>query len=149
MNKRITAFFVLGAVIVLALFGCGTKKEEVTAEKDVQTEEASDSKHTAEKISDDEALSAIRNYCYDQNPELEKIEKAGEYPVYWEVISSDDNEIVILFRSYTGAEIRYYIDRASGDTYVTEFAPGISSEEERTDESLNVRDYISSDNEES
>lgn len=142
MYKRITAFFVFGAVIVLTLFGCGTQKEENKSEKDVQTEEASYDNSTAEKINDDEALSAIRTYCYEQNPELEKIEKAGEYPVYWEVISSDDSEIVILFRSYTGAEIRYYIDRASGDTYVTEFAPGISSEEERTDESFNIKDYV-------
>ena len=35
-------------------------------------------------------------------PDLEEIVSAGEYPVYWEVASSDAEEIVILFRSYTG-----------------------------------------------
>ena len=73
---------------------------------------------------------------------LENIEKEGEYPVYWEVISSDENEIVILFRSYTGAQIRYYIDPVLGDTYVTEFVPQITNEEEKTDEEFNIRDYL-------
>ncbi len=93
-------------------------------------------------ISDEQALSAIESYCYAENPDLEGIVNAGEYTVYWEIASSDGQEIVVLFRSYTGAQIRYYIDRASGETYVTEFVPGIFSEEERTDESFNVRDYL-------
>ena len=93
-------------------------------------------------LSDEQALSAIKSYCYISNPELESIVKAGEYPVYWDISSSDEDEIVVLFRSYTGVQIRYYIDRASGDTYVTEFVPGIIDDEQRTDESFNVRDYV-------
>ena len=96
-------------------------------------------------LSDEQALSAVKAYCYAQNADLEDIEKEGKYPVYWEVSSSEENEIVILFRSYTGAQIRFYIDRVTGDTYSTEFAPGISFEEERTDESFDVRDYLDED----
>ena len=95
-----------------------------------------------EKITDDQAMTAIKNYCHKTNPDLENIEKEGEYPVYWEVQSSDENEIVILFRSYTGAQIRYYIDPVLGDTYVTEFVPQITNEEEKTDEEFNIRDYL-------
>ena len=47
-----------------------------------------------------------------------------------------------MFRSYTGSLTRYYIDRASGETTVTEFVPGIMTEEEPSEESLNVRDYM-------
>ena len=95
------------------------------------------------KLSDEQALSAVKRYCYIRNPDLENMANAGEYPVYWDVSSSSAAEIVILFRSYTGAQIRYYIDAVSGETYVTEFVPGISSEETRTDERFNVRDYLS------
>ncbi|MCR5756268.1 MAG: hypothetical protein K6G30_15825 [Acetatifactor sp.] len=95
------------------------------------------------KLTDEQALSAIQSYCYQSNPDLEDIVNSGEYPVYWSVISSDEQTIVVLFRSYTGAEIRYYIDSISGETYVTEFVPGITPEEERTDESFNVWDYLS------
>ena len=95
-----------------------------------------------QKITDKQALSSTLKYCYISNPELENIVNTGEYPVYWELSSSDEHEIVILYRSYTGAQKRYHIDPVSGYTYVTEWIPGISSEEERTDESFNVRDYL-------
>ncbi len=94
-------------------------------------------------ISDEQAIAAIRNYSHISYPDLADIEKSGEYPVYWEIASSNDKEIVVLFRSYTGAQVRYYINPVSGDTYVTEFVPGITQEEERTEESFNVKDYIS------
>ena len=70
------------------------------------------------------------------------IEKEGEYTVYWEIESEDDDEIVVIFRSYTGALIRYYIEPVSGDTYVTEYVPGITSEEQKTDEQFNIRNYV-------
>lgn len=95
------------------------------------------------KLSDEQALSAIRTYCLMGNPELEDIVNAGEYQVYWAVSSSDDDETVVLFRSYTGALIRYYIDRVTGEAYVTESVSGAAPEETRTGESLNVWNYIS------
>ena len=102
-----------------------------------------DNKISDGKISDEQALSAIKNYCLKNNPDLESVMNSQDAPVYWDISSSDDKEIVVLFRSYTGALVRYYIDRGSGATYVTEYVEGITPEEERTDESFNVRDYLS------
>lgn len=99
----------------------------------------------AEKLSDEQMLSGIMNYCYTQNPDLKSIAEAEEYPVYWEISSSGEQETVVLFRSYTGAQNRYYINQTTGDTYVTEFVPGITAEEQQTDESFNIRDYLSAD----
>ena len=99
--------------------------------------------HAQASLTDKQAISAIKKYCYTSNPDLESIVNAGEHPVDWEVLSSDEHRVVVLFSSYTGAQIRYYIDRITGETYVTEFMPGVSSEEERTEESFNVRDYLS------
>ena len=52
---------------------------------------------------------------------------------------------VMLVASLTGCgennETRYYIDPTSGETYSTELVPGIIDEEQRTGESLNVKDY--------
>lgn len=96
---------------------------------------------TVEPISDEQALEAVRNYCCTTNPDLESIASEG-YSIYWEIISSDDSEIVVMFRSYTGAQVRYYIDRATGITNATEFVPGITEEEEPTGDSFNIRDYI-------
>ena len=94
------------------------------------------------KLTDEQAVIAVRNYCLVRNPDLAEIVKDGEYQDYWEVLSSDGNEIVVLFRSYTGAQIRYHIDPASGETTVTELVPGVTDEEQRTEESLNVWDYL-------
>lgn len=94
-------------------------------------------------LSDEQALMAIRNYCCVCNRDLEEIISRDEYPVYWEVSSSDEKQVVILFRSYTSAQIRYYTDRVTGETYVTEFMPGISTEETLTEESFNAKDYTS------
>lgn len=94
------------------------------------------------KLSEEQAVEAIKSYCYSLNQDLEQIVNDGEYQVYWTVTSSDENEIVVLYRSYTGALDRFYIDRASGEAYVTESVPGIAPEETRTEESLNVWDYV-------
>lgn len=94
------------------------------------------------RITDEQAVSAVRNYCLAVNPELKAIVDKGEYPVYWDISSSDEKEIVVVFRSHTGALNRYYIDPVSGAGYVTEQVPGIIDEEQRTGEVLNVWDYI-------
>lgn len=94
------------------------------------------------KLTDEQAVSAVRKYCFSTIPGLEDMANSGESPVYWDISSSSENETVVVFRSYTGALVHYYIDRVSGDTYVTEFVPGIMQEEQLTGESLNLWDYI-------
>lgn len=99
-------------------------------------------KDTDDRLTDEQALLAIKNYCYYYNPDLDEIADEGGAPVYWEIESSDEKQIVVLFRSYTGALVRYYIEPVSGETYVTEFVPGITDEEEQTDESFDIRMYL-------
>lgn len=96
----------------------------------------------SEAISEYQALDAIKNYCFTNNPELKNMASSDEYTIYWNVTSNTANEIVVLYRSYTGAETRYYIDPVSGETYSTELVPGIIDEEQRTEESFNVKDYM-------
>ena len=96
----------------------------------------------AQKITEEEALGAITNYCFAQNPDLEGIIKSPDKTAYFDVTTDDAGMIVVTYRSYTAAIIRYYVDPQTGDTYVTEFVPGITDEEQRTDETLNVKDYM-------
>lgn len=164
MDKKLNSCktFVLSMFVLMTMTcSCGKKvdvietkgiivNDDVTSENTTaHTNEQSDLQETevetVENLSDEKALLAIENYCCTNNPSLKEIVNAKEYPVYWEVTSSDENEIVVLFRSYTGALIRYYIDRTTGDTYITEYVPGITIEEQRTDESFNVREYFSED----
>lgn len=157
MKKVFLIFLVLA--LILGAVGCDSDKKDTndtaTEVKESKEKASNDgtttetTEHTAsepvvakDKIDDEQALAAVKKYCRSNNPDLEEIEKAGEYPVYWEVTSSTEDEIVVLYRSYTAAQIRYYIDRGTGDAYVTEFVPGITDKEERTDESFNIKDYI-------
>ncbi len=94
------------------------------------------------RITDEQAVSAIRNYCLTVNPELADSVNAGDAPLYWDLSSSDENQIVVVFRSYTGVLKRYYIDPVSGETYVTEFVPGVMEDEQQTGETLNVKNYL-------
>jgi hypothetical protein len=133
-------------------------KDTAEVKDSAETKDTADSNDTSEtkdtdqseaisNITDEQALAAIKNYCFINNPDLEGIINEGEYPVYWDISSSDENEIVVVFRSYTGAQNRYYIDPVSGDTYGTELVPGIIDEEQRTEEFFNVRDYLVDQNE--
>ena len=99
-----------------------------------------DSKSDA--LTEEQALEAIKNYCFTKNPDLKNMVDSGEYNIYWNATVNDANEIVVLFKSYTAAQIRYYINPVSGETYVTELVPGIIDEEQRTEESFNVKDYL-------
>ncbi len=93
-------------------------------------------------ITEDQAMEAIKQYCYANNSDLKEMEDSNDYTIYWDVTTNEKGEIVVLFRSYTGAESRYYIDPETGETYGTELVPGIIDEEQRTEESFNVRDYL-------
>ena len=93
---------------------------------------------TSNAITDEMALDAIHTYCVMQNTEFANLSAD-----HWQIISSTDAQVVVLFTSYTGSENRYYVDRASGNTYVTELVPGIIDEEQKTGETLNAKDHLS------
>ena len=158
MRKKsivVTSVMLASALMLTALGGCGKKDSDADnsatifepigsgeSKDGAESGNGSESGNADIKITDEMALNAVKNYCYRSNPDLEGIEEAGEYPVYWEIESKSDSQIVVLFRSYTGAEIRYYVDSTSGETYVTEFVQGITDKEQRTDETFNVKDQI-------
>ena len=140
--------FALVIMPMMLLGGCGKTTPAETAAPAAASDPAgtagaeTESDKKNETLTDEQAYTAVRNYCILANPDLEDIAASEEAPVYWEITSSDEQQIVVLFRSYTGALIRYYIDRATGDATVTEFVPGITSEEQQTDEHFNVKDYL-------
>ena len=107
--------------------------EEVTADDGVAD---------TDLITEDQALAAIKKYWFEKEPELEDMLDSDEYTIYFEVTTNDDGEIVVLYRSYTAAETRYYIDPETGNANITELVPGIFDEETASNEKLNIRDYM-------
>ena len=115
-------------------------EDSSVAQTDDTSSEQPDS--SSDAITEEQALEAIKNYCFNSNPDLSSMVDTDEYNIKWEVSTNDAGQIVVLYVSYTSSQSRYYIDPVSGDTYVTELVPGIIDEEQRTEESFNIKDYL-------
>ena len=118
-----------------------TPQEPQTAET-TETIETTETADATAPITEEQAAEAIRNYCISENPELAEMVESEDNMAYWDASTTDAGEICVLYRSYTGALIRYYVNPETGDTYVTEQVPGIIDEEQKTDETLNLRDLM-------
>ena len=117
--------------------------EDASTDDGATTDSDSESeKEVVNELTDDMARDAIWKYiCTEEN--LEAGDYDGEAEVGCIVTSEKGaDEIVIDYKSYTGAHEYFYIDRATGDTHSTEFVPGISDDEVDTGLVINVWDYV-------
>ena len=88
---------------------------------------------TAEK-----AYQGVSNYCHSEydwsiaedNPSIMGIEMGEE----------TDSAYQVIFRSYTGALVYFYVDKTSGSTRMVEFVPALNLETEAG--TINLRDYL-------
>ena len=152
MKKKMIVLVLCWMAFRLASCSLGNKKENslqsdsdsAVEQADKKSEGISDeqSGNKTNVLTQEQALEAIKKYCFIKNPELERMVDSDQYTLYWDVSTNEEEEIVVLYRSYTGAVTRYYIDPVSGEAYSTELVPGIIEDEQRTDEKLNVRDYL-------
>ncbi len=151
MKRKGLIFFLLLSSLLLATctLACNSNEHDSSAssttaetKEDENAFDTEDGEEKTDLITEEQALYAIENYCYEQNPDLKEMVDSNQYTIYWDVSTSENGKIVVLYRSYTAAEIRYYIDPKTGDTMVTELVPGIVDEEEPSEETLNIRDYL-------
>jgi len=138
MKKKFLLLILCCVIFLLTACSSGSQKDSGSKSEEVPLAE----NEQTSTLTQEQALEAIKNYCFTNNPDLKNEVDSDEYTIYWDVTTNESNEIVVLYRSYTGSETRYYIDPISGEAYVTELVPGIIDDEQRTDESLNVRDYL-------
>jgi hypothetical protein len=160
-NNNKTVITVLVIVLIIALialigfvvtgklnFGAeGDENIETTGDERLDTnadpnDTDSESLVAEDKLTEELALNAVKNYVYEKEPGLKEMENSEDYTIYFTVETNEEDKIVVLYRAYTGAQIRYYIDRETGDTYITELVPGIIDEETESGETFNVKDYL-------
>lgn len=146
---KMTAIAAMTLAVAMGVTACGIQtgsgthvREATVSETGTDMSKESTPPKNEKTINEDQALTAIQNYCCSNNSELEQYRNTKEGPVYWAVSSDENNQIVIVFRSYTGSINHYYIDAVTGDTYVTEMVPGITDGEQKTEEHFNVKDYL-------
>ena len=101
--------------IALSLCSCHNNKVQSS---DVQTED------TLRTITADMAYEGVNNYChsaYDWSV-------AKDYPdiMYLTMGEETDSAYQVVFRSYTGAFVHFYVDKASGTTRIVEKVPSLN-----------------------
>ena len=108
---------------VLLLCSCGNNasKSEITAEM---------------------ALEGVSNYCHsaydwsvaEENPSI----------MYVQMGEETDSTYQVVFRSYTGAFVNFYVNKASGKTRMVEKVPSLNVEEDAG--TIELLDYLEKNN---
>ena len=84
------------------------------------------------------AYEGVSNYCHSEydwsiaedNPEIMTLEMGEE----------TDSAYQVVFRSYTGALVYFYVDKASGSTRMVEYVPTLDIQNDAG--MINLFDYI-------
>ena len=108
--------------VALLLCSCNNNKVNDTQSTDVQTED------TLRTITEEMAYEGVNNYCHKEydwsvakdNPDIMFVQMGEE----------TDSAYQVVFRSYTGAFVHFYVDKTSGTTRMVEKVPSLNVEEE-------------------
>ena len=128
-------FFLSSLFIVLLLSSCRQGKTEAPqpTQPTETTEQAQPTGITAEM-----AYECVNNYCHQEydwsvakdNPSIMSVTMGEE----------TDSAYQVVFRSYTGALVYFYVDKASGTTKMVEHVPALNIENEAG--TIELVDYL-------
>ena len=133
MLKYIAFTFVF---LVLFLCSCRNNKADVAQSSDAQTED------TLRTITADMAYEGVNNYChsaYDWS-----VAKDNPDIMYLTMSEETDSTYQVVFRSYTGAFVHFYVNKTSGTTRMVEKVPSLNVEEESG--TIDLFDYLEKGN---
>ena len=123
MKKSIVISFVFFALLL-----CSCQKSKTVESTD--------------RITAEMAYEGVNNYCHstydwsvaEENPSI----------MYVTMGEETETEYQVIFRSYTGAFMYFYVDKASGTTRMVESVPSLDVEEETG--TINLSDYLEKKN---
>ena len=135
MNYKVFISFVLAA---LMLCSCKNSKPEAAQNADAQSEVTGSADSPETKITAEMAFEGVNNYChsaYDWS-----VAKDNPDIMYVQMGEETDSAYQVVFRSYTGAFVHFYVDKTSGTTRMVEEVPSLNVEEEAG--TINLFDYL-------
>ena len=110
-------FLIVLAVLFFCSCGNSSTKSEITAEM---------------------AYEGVSNYChsaYDWS-----MAEANPSMMYVEMGEETETEYQVVFRSYTGALVYFYVEKSSGTTRMVEYVPALDIKEESG--TIDIFDYL-------
>ena len=130
--------------VALFLCSCNNIKVNDTQSTDLQTED------TLRTITEEMAYEGVNNYCHKEydwsvakdNPDIMFVQMGEE----------TDSAYQVVFRSYTGAFVNFYVNKTSGTTRMVEKVPNLNVEEDDGEHqssagTINLFDYLDEVNE--
>ena len=97
-----------------------------------------DSNTTKSEITAEMAYEGVSNYChsaYDWS-----IAKENPSIMYVQMGEETDSTYQMVFRSYTGAFVNFYVNKASGNTRMEEYVPTLDVKSDAG--TINLYDYL-------
>lgn len=91
-----------------------------------------------DKITKEMAYNGVSNYCHEKYDW--SIAKDNPSIMYIEFGEDLDNEYQIIFRSYTGAFVYFYVNKTTGLTKMIEKVPNLDIENDIG--TINIKDYL-------
>jgi hypothetical protein len=95
----------------------------VSPSADVQTED------TLRTITKEMAFEGVSNYCHKEYDW--SVAKDNPDIMYLQMGEETDSTYEVVFRSYTGAFVHFYVNKTSGTTRIVEKVPSLNVEEEK------------------
>ena len=122
MMKQIALLFLLATML---LCSCSSKS----------------TKESQSKITAEMAFEGVTNYCHSEydwsmakdNPDIMGVQMGEE----------SDSAYQVVFRSYTGAFVNFYVDKTSGTTRMEEYVPNLNVRNDVG--TIDIFDYIDKD----
>ena len=102
------------------------------------TEVIDSTKASRKKITEQMAYDGVNNYCqsrYDWS-----IAKDNPSIMYVKMGEETESEFQVIFRSYTGAFVYFYVDKTSVTTRIVEYSPTVDIKEEAG--TIDIFDYL-------
>ena len=125
--------------VFVALFICSCRNNQtgMTQSSDAQTEDAQ-TENTLRSITADMAYEGINNYCHKEYD----WSVAKDYPemMYVQMGEETETEYQVVFRSYTGALVHFYVNKTTGTTRIVEKVPSLNVEQDAG--TINLLDYL-------
>jgi hypothetical protein len=118
--------------VALFLCSCNNNKVNDTQSSDVQTED------TLRTITADMAFEGVNNYCHKEYDW--SVAKDNPDIMYVQMGEETDSAYQVVFRSYTGAFVHFYVNKTSGTTRIVEKVPSLSVEDETGN--IELSDYL-------